>query len=63
MKESKIQTIGSIIIVGVLIIMMTNSLLFALAPKVLNKLHLTNDEINDFFQIAKSDISIDYSKI
>ena len=63
MKNNKIQIIGGIIIVVILVIMMLNSLVFSLAPKILNRLHLSNDKINDFFQVTEPARKIDYSKI
>lgn len=64
MKDYNIQVIGSYIIVGILVIMMQNAILFAITPKILNKLHLTNDKINNFFQITQPNTAnIDYSKL
>ncbi len=63
MKSEKIECIGSFIIVGILLIMMIISLLFTILPKILVGLNLSNDKINNFFQIVESTPKIDFEKI
>ena len=62
MKKNKIETITSLMIFSVLLIMMIISIFFTIVPKILVKLNLTTEKVNNFFQISEPISRIDFSK-
>lgn len=65
MKKNKIESISSIIMISLLVIMMLSSLFYSIFPKILIKFNVSNDDINSFFNIVDTNpgIDINYEKL
>lgn len=63
MKNNRIEVFNTFLMISILIVFMINSIIFSVIPKILSKLNIGNDTINNFFNIKKSENLIDYSKI
>lgn len=65
MKNNKIEIVSSILMISLLVLILLSSCFYSIFPKVLEKLDLTNDRINKFFKIEKTNdiIDVNYKKL
>ncbi len=62
--NNKIKKCGCFIVLGILFLMLLNTISCTLAPKIVSKLKINNEKVNELFKITKStppyDFTIDY---